>query len=371
MPIPLVVSIVGDTKQLGRALDDAGDKATGFGHRFDLGTVAKVAGFAAVATVAVDGLLKLGAAAADDAREAAALELAVTNAGAATGDWTGAIERAIVAGENLAFSDTQIREGLTTLVGATGDMTRATEGLAIAQDIARLKGIDLGTATDAVAKAQDGNATSLAKLLKLSTEGKSATDILAEAQRLAAGQADLYGESQAGAADKAQIKLAELGEKVGTFVTPALEALTDAAIVIIDWLSSIAEEHGPAFQRGLQKVGDAVGAFMRGVAKVGDFLRGFADLIGDAIDNVRGLIDALMDLNPFAEKVSKNVGRFGDLNGPGLELLAGGVAGPTIAGGPTSITINTGADPDAVVRALTRWVGRNGGPGALTRTLER
>lgn len=367
MPIPLVVSIVGDTKQLGRSLDDAGDKATGFGRSFDLGMVAKVAGFTVVAGAAVAGLLELGRAAADDAREAAALELAVRNAGAATGDWVGAIDRAIAAGEELAFSDSQVRESLTTLVAATGSMTEATEGLALAQDLARLKGIDLSTATDAVAKAQDGNATALGRLLKLSTEGKDATEILAEAQRLAAGQAELYGDSQAGAADRAGIKLAELGEKVGTFVQPALEALTDAGIAVIDWLTDLAEEHGPAFARGVQKVGDAVAAFMRGVDRVAGWLRGFIALIGDAIQRVRDLIDALLDLTPFGE------GDLIDLFGPGLAVLADGpaVGGPLLAGGPTSITINTGADPEAVVRALSRWVGRNGGPGALTRVLER
>jgi hypothetical protein len=367
VPIPLVVSIVGDTKQLGRSLDDAGDRATGFGQRFDLGLVAKVASFGAVATVAVGGLLALGKAASDDAREAAALELAVKNAGAATGDWTGAIDRAIVAGEALAFSDSQVRESLTTLVAATGDMTRATEGLALAQDLARLKGIDLSTATDAVAKAQDGNATALARLLKLSTEGKDATDILAEAQRLGAGQAELYGDSQAGAADRAAIKLGELGEKVGTFVAPALEGLTDAGIAVIDWLTSIVEEHGPAFARGIDKVKGAIDTFMRGVSRVADFFANLIDQIGRGIDAVEDFMATIDSLVPKINGIPV-FPHLPGLGGPGLEAAT--VGGP-VSSSSATITINTGADPDAVVRALTRWVGRNGGPDALTRVLER
>lgn len=379
MPIPLVVSITGDTRGLEKSLDSAGGSAQTFGQRFNAGAILKVAAFAGVATIAVDGLLQLGKAAADDAREAASLELAIRNAGAATGDWSVQVDNAIARGQELAFTDTQIREAMTTLVAATGSVTEATGGLALAQDLARLKGIDLATAADAVAKAEGGSATSLAKLLKLSTEGKDATDILAEAQRLAAGQAELYGDSQAGAADRAGIKLAELGEKVGTLVLPVLEFLTDALEWLVDLIDSIATEHGPAFNRGVAKVGDAIAAFFRGVDKVRGFIDWFIGRIRAAIDAVADLIDKLADLNPFAEKVTKNIGRFnGGTGGPGAGGEWPGGLGPGATGGSAgsidnrTVTITlVSNDPDAMVRALARWAGRNGGAAAFLRTIDR
>ena len=37
----------------------------------------------------------------------------------------------------------------------------------------------------------------------------------------------------------------------------------------------------------------------------------------------------------------------------------------------TNVTINTSADPEAVVRALRRWAGNNGGSGTFIRALDR
>ena len=41
------------------------------------------------------------------------------------------------------------------------------------------------------------------------------------------------------------------------------------------------------------------------------------------------------------------------------------------AAGAVNVTINTSADPAAVVRALRRWAGNNGGSGTFLRGLDR
>lgn len=373
MPIPLVVSIVGDAANLSKALDKGAGDADNFGRRFNAGAVLKVAAFAGVAVTALDALHGLAQAAREDALESDALALAVQNAGAATGDWSGAIDEAIAKGQELIFTDSQIREALTTLVGATGDMATAQEGLSLAQDLARLKHLDLAQAADAVAKAQGGSATSLAKLLKLSTEGKTATEILEEAQRLGAGQAELYGDAQANAAEKAQIKIDEAGESFGELVAAIESALVGVFAGFIGWLDEIGGEGGAAaaLKRGIDKVAGAVRAFGAGIGVVVGWLRGLVEWAQNAADAVGDLIDSLGDLHSGG---SDPVGNFifgGGFQGPGLEALGDRATGAGVASSSTEITINTGADPDAVVRALIRWTSRNGGPGALTTILER
>jgi hypothetical protein len=334
----LVVSIIGDASKLAGTLDDAGNKVEGFSSGV-LGTAAKVAGFAAIAGGAAVAIGEMTQAAADDAQEQARLEQAIKASGAATGDWAADMDEAIRAGQALAFTDTQIRDAMVPLVGATGDVAEASELLATAQDLARLKGIDLTTASEAVAKAHEGNSTQLERMLGLSGQGLTATQALAEAQRLAAGQATTYADSTAGGLDRMSIMFDEVGETVGAAFLPALEEILPVLIPIIEQFGELVSDLLPVLIPLLKLAIIPLKLLAKAISAVLDFLGPLIDWLGDAIGLISDFVEGLGDVPVFG----------------------GGGGGGARSGATSFVTIHTGADAASVTRALRQYAGDNGG----------
>jgi hypothetical protein len=338
MSIPtLVVSIIGDASKLASTLDDSANKVEGFGGSM-LGTVGKVAAVAGAAGLAAGAIMDMTQAAADDAQEQARLEQAIQAAGAATGDWEKQTQDAIAAGQALAFTDTQIRDGMVPLVAAYGDVESASAAMATAQDIARFANVDLATASEAVAKAHDGNATALGRMLNMSTQGLTATEVLAEAQRRAAGQAETYASSTAGGLERMGIMFSEVGETVGSAFLPVLEELLPVLIPIIEQFAELIQDLLPVLIPLLK-------------------------LAVIPLKLVAKAISAILDvLGPLIEGLGQAIDVIGDFLG-GASAAKGAAAGGIIPkGGATSfITINTGADAASVARALRQYAGDNGG----------
>ena len=153
--VSLSVNITGDTKGLSNALGGAGGEVKDFGSSA-LGTAAKVSVVAGAALAAGAAIMAMTKAAAEDRDEQNKLALAVQKAGAETAVSNNQIDEAIRLGQEKAFTDSESREALTSLVTATEDVGSATQLLTHAQDIARFAGVDLATAADAVAKAHAG-----------------------------------------------------------------------------------------------------------------------------------------------------------------------------------------------------------------------
>ena len=222
----LIIQVVSDTAKASQGISV-------FGKQLDTGIIAKgaaVAGAVGIATTAIIGMTK---AASDDAAEQDRLLQAVKASGAAHGDYAKQLDVAIEKGQALAFTDTQIRDAMVPLVGATGDVGKATELMATAQDVARLAGVDLETASKAVAKAHAGNAGALAKLTQVNTEGKTATQVLTEAQKKAAGQAEAYGKTTKGQTEAMGIGFDELTETIGSAFLPILADLIPVLMPIL------------------------------------------------------------------------------------------------------------------------------------------
>ena len=271
--LALVVSIVGDARKLQSALGEADGAVQGFGKSMDLVGLAKAGILAGgVATVA-SALTSMAMAAGSDKRESEALALAIKNATGSTEDYTAATDAAIAAGQEKAFTDSQTRDALATLVTATGDVTAATTLLTTAQDVARFANVDLATAADAVAKAQAGQDTALTRMLPGLEKGATAQDTLANASRLAAGQADLFAKSTDGATARAADAFGELGETVGAALLPILEELVQALIPIIQALGKLVSAILPVLIPLVKLLAGALGL----VANVAAFYEGPAD----------------------------------------------------------------------------------------------
>jgi len=158
----------------------------------------------------------------------------------------GKIEETIEARQALGFADDAQRDSLALLVAATGDQTKALALNRTAMDLARLKGIDLATASQALIKVGAGQFRVLKELGIQLPKNSSATSALAAVQKIAAGQAEAYGETTAGSMEAAGIAIDNLKEEFGAVLLPIIKEgaqfLTTTAIPAFrDMAGSIGE----------------------------------------------------------------------------------------------------------------------------------
>lgn len=371
--VDIVTRFLADTSDLEKGAGQGVKAVEGFGHSIDVGGIAKMAAFAGGATLAAGAIIEMTSAASKDAAEQAKLETAIAAAGAAHGDYAAQVDLAIAAGQAKAFTDTETRAGLESLVTATGSVTDATALLATAQDVARFAGVDLATASDAVAKAQAGNATQLSRLIPGLEKGATASDTLANAQKAAAGQADTFAKTTEGQMAVASDAFSELGETIGSAFLPILEALLPALVPIIKSLGQLVQAILPILIPLLSTLGKVLAVVAGVLATVVGWIAGLVKGLSDAIGKVG---DFLSSLNPLK-----------GLSLPSLPFLSSAALAPVPAGrsggrgarssfdpfrAGGSIVVNvSGADPESVVRALRRWTAANGGVPSLNRTLTR
>jgi hypothetical protein len=359
--IPLTVAIVGDVSGLISGIADGSASLGSFASA--LGAIPGPVGAIASSAVAVVGVLgDWTQAASEDAAEQARLQAAVEAAGAAHGDYADQVNAAIDAGQALAFSDTEIRDALVPLVGATHDVGEANQLLATSQDVARLAGVDLETAAKAVAKAHDGNATSLAKLVQVNAKGLTATEVLTAAQEKAAGQAEAYGTSTEGSMATANIAFSEVTESIGSAFLPVLQEILPALIPIITSIGDLIKLLVPILVPALKLVGVVLKTVAEAVKGVVDVIISLVKWIGEAVTAAGKFLDAVNPLKgislpslPFLSAGS--AAAFGAGGGLAAGVYAGGSGG--------GVTVNVyGGDPRRVAQAVAqgyrRWTDTNG-----------
>jgi len=365
MVLGLTVNINGDTKDLDKALGKASGGIVGFGDGA-LGTAAKLLPVAAAAGAAALAISSMTNAAAEDAAQQARLEAAVTAAGAATSTSNAQIEQAIALGQERAFSDDQTREALMSLVTATGDVTAATGLLATAQDVARFANVDLATAADAVAKAQAGQDTALTRMIPGLEKGVTATDTLANAQRIAAGQAVAYGNSTAGAQAKAGDAMGELSETIGSALLPALDAILPALTPMIKSLGTLVTAVLPLLIPLLRLLGVVLGIVAKALTTVVGWITTLVSWLTRAIGVVGDLLSKIGPLRDLGNLVGGIVGNLSTGSVAATTAARGARAGTT-GGGGGGVTINITATGDslateaAVLKALRRSSRLNAG----------
>jgi len=398
--LEIVAKFTADTADLVAGSEKAKGAIGGVGDAFSAIPVPIVAG----AAIAVTAIAAMTAAAADDRAEQEKLEAAITAAGAATATSTQQVNDAIAASQAKAFTDSETRDALQSLVTATGDVTKSTALLSEAQDIARFAGVDLATAADAVAKAQAGNAGALAKLIPGLDKGKDATETLANAQKAAAGQAELFAKSTEGQMKIAGDSFSELGETVGGAFLPILDELVPALVPIIELLGELVKAVMPPLVAIIHVVVDVLKILIGFIkqwldvilpvyAAIGQKLTPVLQSLGPVLDGVGkaigGVVDWIKSLLDWIGNAIGAVGRFLDSLNPLKGISLPSISLPFSAPAPegatsrsasarsatptatTNVTVYTSADPESVVRALRRWAGNNGGSGTLLRSLDR
>jgi len=169
-------------------------------------------------------------AAIEDAKAQALLAQAITN-NTLAGEANIKVAEAFIESTMMsaAVADDELRPALASLVQVTGEMTSAQDGLTLALDIAAATGVDLGTATDAIAKAYGGNTKALGTLLpsvrELIKEGASLDEVFAAVAGTVGGSAAVAANSAEGQMKRLSLTIGETKESIGAAFLPILERL--------------------------------------------------------------------------------------------------------------------------------------------------
>jgi hypothetical protein len=244
-----VLSLETDSSKFEKGMDAAEGKTRAFG--------AAAAAAAGVLAGAVVGALSDAArAAADDAANVLKLKTAVENSGVSWEANRGVIERRIKAGQNLAFTDDQIRDSLSLLTAQTGDLGEALQRQKLAMDLSRGAGIDLQTASKLLGKVTDENVQVLGRYGINVAKGSDATALFAAVQQKFGGQAEAYGTTTAAAIFKVKDGIEEWKESIGAALGP-----TQMYIALLPGLSTgwlfVSGTLGPAV-RDIWKAREAI-----------------------------------------------------------------------------------------------------------------
>jgi len=216
-------------------LETTGQKAS-----FAIKKAAVPAGLAlaAVGAVAFDAVKAF----AEDDAAAQKLATTLTNVTGATDSQVKSVEDFISkTSVAAAVADDELRPALDSLVRGTGDITKAQELMGLALDISAGTGKDLGSVSDALSKAFNGNFKSLKALdpalATLIENGATTDEVFAAMGETFSGQASTAANTTQGKMKNLGIQMGELKESIGAAVAPLAEKLIPQLLKFTTWAS--------------------------------------------------------------------------------------------------------------------------------------
>ena len=363
-------------------LEGAGAKAQFALKKAALPAAAAIGGLAVVIGDATKAAI-------EDAKAQALLAQAITNntlAGEANVKVAEAfIEKTMM---SAAVADDELRPALASLIQVTGEMTSAQDGLTLALDIAAATGVDVGTATDALAKAYGGNMKALGMLLPsvrgLIKEGASLDEVFAAVAGTVGGSAAVAANSAEGQMKRLSLTISETKESIGAAFLPILERLlpvlqkfavyvqnnTDKVLAVMAVVGSLAgailalnavmkvitvTQLALNLAMAANPIGLVVtavallvagfgvlvaktGSVKNAFATMGNFIIGIFESIANTYVSMINLVIKGLNLLPGV-----NIGELGDINLPRFNISSGGTA---------SGAAGTAAGPDRVERMI-------------------
>jgi hypothetical protein len=289
--------------------------------RSTLGAVGIGVGLAAI----TNGLKESAKAAVSDVKSQALLAQQLRNT-------VGATDEAIAGSEafikslmlQTSIADDSLRPALSTLVRATGDVSKAQSLLSLSTDIAAGTGKDLGAVSIAVGKAAAGQTTQLFRLIPAL---KGSKDFARDAALAFGGMAEAAANNDP--FQRINIILGEMQEQIGMALLPTLN---DFAA----WFAS------PEGQAKLQEFVDFTTDAIDGVIKLANFIGENIKVLGPLAIGIGvastafSIFNAVLNANPIVRIISL------------VGLLAGALAGLSMATGEAS----TGVPATVISRAM-------------------
>lgn len=218
-----------------KKLETKGEKAA-----FAIGKAAVPAGLA---------LAAIGAVAFDAVKAFAEDDAAAQKLGTTLKNTTGATDAQVSAVEDFisktsvaaAVADDELRPALDSLVRGTGDVAKAQDLMGLALDISAGTGKDLGSVSDALSKAFNGNFKSLKALdpalATLIENGATTDEVFAAMGETFSGQASTAANTTQGKMKNLGIQMGELKESIGAAVAPLAEKLIPKLLEFSGWAS--------------------------------------------------------------------------------------------------------------------------------------
>lgn len=241
----------------------------------------------------------------------ARLEQAIENTGHSLFEYEDALDAASKAALQLGFDDEDAADAIAKLTTVTGDATRAIADLALAEDIARARKIDLAAATNIVIAAEQGRFGALARMGVAIDENSTKEQALDQLRAKFAGNAASYAETQAASLDRARNAFENIQEEIGSHagqlttvlaLLPGLSAgytLVGGALGAMAKNAKVAQTAATALGLATSPIGLlAIGATAAGVAfiKLTDNADSFGDAAAEASVHAGDLTTVLGEL---------------------------------------------------------------------------
>jgi hypothetical protein len=306
MAIPKVkITFDADLDGLKKGTKGAEDELTGFsGKVAEFGKKAAAAfAVAAAAAVAYAGKLAVDGvrAAIEDEQAQIRLAGALRTATGATNAQIAAVEEQILkTALATGVADDELRPALQRLSAATGSVEKSQKLLNLALDVSKATGKPLEAVTNSLAKAYEGNTSSLAKLgVGLSTAEAKTLGFEGSVKKLT----DLYGGAAAtnadtfqGRIDKLKVAFDETKESIGTALLPVVDRLLQLivtyALPAFEKLSGALSGKGEGLLATLERVGGYIKDFFQ---PIWDALRGAFDKVAKAVEDNKPRLESIID----------------------------------------------------------------------------
>ena len=269
-----------------------------------------VLGVAGAVVGAGAALAKFTKDAIDDEKAQSRLTAVLKARGIATKENLKATEDSIKAGAKLAFTDDQVREGISTATQFTNNFSKAQKILAVSQDLARAKNISLEKATLLVGRAYDGNTTGLSRMGIALEKGAKGTKVLDAVTKKFGGSAEAYTKTTAGGIEALQIQLAEAGESIGESLIPIVndllkvfnEKALPVILKVVDGIKSFIDNNRALISSVIETVAGFVTNLIPVLVSVGEFI------FGTIIPAIVGFVEKLTAPGGVTDSVGKVVG---------------------------------------------------------------
>jgi phage-related protein len=262
----LKLSLLADVDQMVKSLKNADDSVKKSSDSVSaFSKVSKLAYSAASSAIAVYAgkfLIESTKNAIADEAAQRRLALTLTNVAGATVGQIANLEKQITKTSLLfGVTDDQLRPAYERLVRSTGDISKATDILNVAMDVAAATGKPLETVTAALAKAYDGNAASLGRLglgIDSSILKSKDFDAITAALRVNfKGFAEQEADTFEAKLRRLQIAFDEGKETIGGFILNAITPLVSGFVnKVIPAIQNVAEEIGPKLTPVFKVLGD-------------------------------------------------------------------------------------------------------------------
>jgi uncharacterized protein YoxC len=238
----LKLSILADVDDLKKKLDVGSKEVEGFGGKLE--KFGKVAG-AAFAAAAAAAAAYAGKLAIEGVKAAIEDEAAQRRLAQALESVTGATEAQIAAIEDqilktslaTGVADDKLRPALQRLAVATGSVEKSQELLNLALDISAATGKDVETVTNALAKAYEGNNTTLTRLGVGITAAEAKTlgfeGTVKQLSETFGGAAATQANTFEGQINRLKVSFDEAKESVGAALLPILRQLLDYFVNVL------------------------------------------------------------------------------------------------------------------------------------------